>query len=109
VVLIGAGQGCYGIEHLIRNRDVSELVKGVVNVFGDVEPKSVGDDEDKYYWYFKVCLVSNIILIADVSSIYWSEKSSSTTEKDTKTIWTMSSDWYVSYMEATHYRNWRNE
>ena len=54
MVLIGAGQGCYGIEHLIRNRDVSELVKGVVNFFGDVEPKSVGDDEDKYYWYFKV-------------------------------------------------------
>jgi len=55
VILIGAGEGCYGIEHLVRNRDVEETVKGIVNVFGDFEPKSIGDtDEDKIYWYMKV-------------------------------------------------------
>jgi hypothetical protein len=55
VILIGAGEGCYGIENLVRNRNVEEKVKGVVNFFGDHEPKSIGDtDEDKIYWYMKV-------------------------------------------------------
>ena len=35
--------------------DVEETVKGVINFFGDFEPKSIGDtDEDKIYWYMKV-------------------------------------------------------
>jgi hypothetical protein len=35
--------------------DVEESVKGVINFFGDFEPKSIGDnDEDKVYWYMKV-------------------------------------------------------
>lgn len=55
MILIGAGEGCYGIEHLVRNRDVEETVKGIVNFFGDFEPKSIGDtDEDKIYWYMRV-------------------------------------------------------
>lgn len=66
VILIGAGEGCYGIEHLVKNRgilsqyesyviDVDDTVKGVINFFGDFEPKSIGDtDEDKIYWYLRV-------------------------------------------------------
>jgi len=55
VILIGAGEGCYGIEHLVRSRKVEDTVKGVINFFGDFEPKSIGDqDEDKIYWYMKV-------------------------------------------------------
>jgi hypothetical protein len=35
--------------------DVEEIVKGVINFFGDFEPKSIGDtDEDRIYWYMKV-------------------------------------------------------
>jgi hypothetical protein len=34
---------------------VEDTVRGVVNFFGDFEPKSVGDsDEDKISWYYKV-------------------------------------------------------
>ena len=34
---------------------MADTVKGVINFFGDVEPKSIGDnDEDKIYWYMKV-------------------------------------------------------
>lgn len=42
---------------LYLTADVAETVKGVINVFGDVEPKSIGDnDEDKIYWYMKVSI-----------------------------------------------------
>src|SRR5208337_4602062 len=35
--------------------DIEGTVKGVVNFFGNLEPKSIGDtDEDKVYWYMKV-------------------------------------------------------
>jgi len=35
--------------------DIEEACKGVINFFGDHEPKSIGDtDEDKIYWYMKV-------------------------------------------------------
>jgi hypothetical protein len=35
--------------------DIEEACKGVINFFGDYEPKSIGDtDEDKVYWYMKV-------------------------------------------------------
>jgi Arb2-like domain len=71
VILIGAGEGCYGVEHLVRNRDVEGTVKGIVNVFGDFEPKSIGDtDEDKIYWYMKVFPISITILIEQSSRVY---------------------------------------
>ena len=83
MILIGAGEGCYGIEHLVRNRDVEETVKGVVNVFGDFEPKSIGDtDEDKIYWYMKVRPLGLLSDPLELPSIYWPSKSDSPTEKD---------------------------
>jgi len=60
VILIGAGEGCYGIEHLVKNRDIEERVKGVINFFGDFEPKSVGDaNDDKIYWYMNVLTLTS--------------------------------------------------
>ena len=80
VILIGAGEGSYGIEHLVRNRDVEETVKGIVSVFGDFEPKSIGDtDEDKIYWYIKVCSFSLLSDSLELPSIYWSSKPHSPT------------------------------
>jgi hypothetical protein len=39
---------------IILRIDVEETVKGVVNFFGDFDPKSIGDtDEDKIYWYVR--------------------------------------------------------
>ena len=42
-------------------QDVEGTVKGVINFFGDFEPKSIGDtDEDKIYWYTKVNLTTTV-------------------------------------------------
>src|SRR5271170_855683 len=96
---MGAGEGCYGIEHLVRNRDVEETVKGVVNVFGDFEPKSIGDtDEDKISWYMKVCSLGLVSDSLELPSIYWSSKPHSPTEKDSQEIRTMPT---ISYLTSS--------
>jgi hypothetical protein len=60
--------------------DVADTVKGVINFFGDVEPKSIGDnDEDKIYWYMKVPPFLYIFLTVVITSLYWSSQSYSTT------------------------------
>ena len=82
VILIGAGEGCYGLEHLIRSRgmfvrsfnlivDIADTVKGIVNFFGDVEPKSIGEnDEDRIYWYMKVLFPYEQPLIEEFTSLH---------------------------------------
>lgn len=87
VILIGVGEGCYGIEYLIRSRgtcgglccltaDIADTVKGIVNFFGDVEPKSIGEnDEDKIYWYMKVPIAEEQLLIKEFTSLYRSSQS----------------------------------
>lgn len=49
------------VVYLVLTIDVADTVKGVINFFGDVEPKSIGDnDEDKIFWYMKVFLSTNL-------------------------------------------------
>ena len=56
--------------------DVDDKVQGIVNFFGDFEPKSIGDNEDKIYWYMKVCLSRRLSLLV-VAGIHWPTESNS--------------------------------
>ncbi|KAI9807599.1 MAG: hypothetical protein M1825_005539 [Sarcosagium campestre] len=59
VFILGVGEACAGVMHLLNHRDCSRVLRGVVSFIGEEPLRSVKRDADPFFpdWYYKNSLV----------------------------------------------------